>query len=133
MNEALMTKSANVGMLSFLSNQVQDPALRHMLEQHSRMIQQNYIESVQILEGNAAQRRVLHRRPQRLPLRPKLVLNRLLMGIVRIFIHVMLYLPIRHCKDCRVAHTVCHVLMPLLQETAAFRQAETRCTDSVEQ
>ncbi len=51
MNEALMTKSANVEVLSFLSAQVQDPSLQNMLSQHVQLIHNHYIQGVSILQG----------------------------------------------------------------------------------
>lgn len=51
MNEALMTKAANVEVLSFLSNQVQDPQLQNILEQHVQMIHNHYIQGINILQG----------------------------------------------------------------------------------
>lgn len=51
MSEALTTKAANVELFSFLSNQVQDMQLRNMLENQARIIEQHYIQGVQILQG----------------------------------------------------------------------------------
>ncbi|WP_249226741.1 spore coat protein [Alicyclobacillus mengziensis] len=54
MNEALMSKSANIEVLSFLSSQVQDTKLQNMLEQHVQMIQNHYHQGVGILQGHHA-------------------------------------------------------------------------------
>ncbi|MCF8566573.1 spore coat protein [Alicyclobacillus tolerans] len=52
MNEALMTKAANVEMLSFLSEQVQDQRLQNMLRQQAQTAHQHYIEGVNLLQGH---------------------------------------------------------------------------------
>ncbi|KRW92943.1 coat protein F [Alicyclobacillus tengchongensis] len=53
MHEALSTKSANVEMFSFLSQQAQDMQLRNLLQQQAHMIEQHYVQGVQIMQGSA--------------------------------------------------------------------------------
>lgn len=51
MNEALMTKSANVELLSFLSHHVSDQRLQAMLLHHAETIFAHYTEGIAILQG----------------------------------------------------------------------------------
>ncbi|WP_231877935.1 spore coat protein [Ferroacidibacillus organovorans] len=51
LNEALMAKSANIELLSFLSQHVQDQRLRNMLEQHAESVHHHYMQGVQLLQG----------------------------------------------------------------------------------
>lgn len=53
MNEALMTKAANIEVLSFLSQQVQDQQLQHMLQQQAQAGHQHYMQGVSLLQGQA--------------------------------------------------------------------------------
>lgn len=51
MNEALMTKSANVELLAFLSHHVSDQRLQAMLMNHAETIYAHYSEGIGILQG----------------------------------------------------------------------------------
>ncbi|KUO95619.1 hypothetical protein ATW55_06470 [Ferroacidibacillus organovorans] len=53
LNEALMAKSANIELLSFLGQHVQDQRLRNMLDQHAESIHHHYMQGVQLLQGQA--------------------------------------------------------------------------------
>lgn len=53
MNEALMTKSANVELLSFLANEVQDPQLQSMLQHQAQTALSHYTQGVRVLQNQS--------------------------------------------------------------------------------
>lgn len=75
MQEALLQKTANVEILSFLGQQVQDGRLRGMLEQHARTINDHYVQGVRILQGHATTQAVQQTHQQIMSAQPKLGLN----------------------------------------------------------
>jgi len=75
MQEALRQKSANVEMLSFLSQQVQDGTLRGMLEHHARVIFDHYSQGVRILQGHSTNQTVQQTYQQIVNSQPKLGLR----------------------------------------------------------
>ena len=50
-NEALLTKVANIEVLSSLSTQAQDPQLQNILVQHAQWIQQHYQQGVNLVQS----------------------------------------------------------------------------------